>query len=96
MKIKIQKIFTQLRNELNNREDELLLKIDTKFKDAFIKEDSIKNFEKLPKQIKESLDDINEINKEWDNEHLNFYLNNCTKIENNIKNIKINNKNLEN
>ena len=31
LKIKIQKIFTELRNNLNNREDELLLKVDEKF-----------------------------------------------------------------
>ena len=31
LKIKIQKIFTKVRNEINNREDELLLEVDKKY-----------------------------------------------------------------
>ena len=65
MKINVQKIFTKLRNELNNREDELLLKIDDKFNNAFIKEENIKIFEKMPKKIQKILEEINSIDKDW-------------------------------
>ena len=49
LKIKIQKIFTLLRNELNKREDELLLKVDEEFDKAYFKEEIIKESEKLYK-----------------------------------------------
>ena len=48
LKLKIQKIFTKIRNELNNREDELLLDIDKRFENLFFKEEIIKDSEKLP------------------------------------------------
>ena len=35
LKLKIQKTFTKLRNELNNREDELLSEVDEKFENIF-------------------------------------------------------------
>ena len=95
MKIKIQKIFTNIRNALNNREDELLFKIDNKFNNIFIKEDIIKNYEKLPKQIQKLLEEINLINKEWDINNLNYFLNCCYNIENNINKIKIDNESLQ-
>ena len=40
LKLKIQKIFTKLRSDLNNREDELLLEIDKK-NESFISDDII-------------------------------------------------------
>ena len=58
MKIQIQKIFTKIRTEINNREDQLLSKIDKKFDNAFIKEVNIKQYEKLPKQIQKLLEEI--------------------------------------
>ena len=48
LKVKIQKIFTKIRNEINNREDELLLEVDKQFENVFFNEDIIKNSEKLP------------------------------------------------
>ena len=95
MKIKIQKIFTKFRNELNNREDELLLMIDNKFNNSFIKEDNIKNFEKLPNQITKVLEEIKLIDKDWDINKLNYFLNYCNSIENNINNIKKENESLQ-
>jgi hypothetical protein len=35
--MKISKIFTQIRNVINNREDELLLEVDNKYNDIFFK-----------------------------------------------------------
>ena len=45
LKIKIQKIFTNLRNALNNREDELLLEIDRQYNELFFNESIIKKSE---------------------------------------------------
>ena len=56
LKIKISKIFTQLRSELNEREDAILLEVDQKFDDLFFKEEFIKESEKLPKLAKNLLD----------------------------------------
>ena len=42
LKIEIQKLFTKLRNALNDREDELLIEVDKKFEDLFFKEELIK------------------------------------------------------
>ena len=50
LKIKVQKIFTKIRNILNNREDELLLGIDKNYDSSF-KEELIKEIERLPKKI---------------------------------------------
>ena len=96
MKLQIQQIFTKIRNELNNREDYLLQKIDKKFENTFIKEENIKKYEKLPNKIKKVLDEINSVNKEWNIEKLNFFLNSCDNIENNINNIKKVNEDLQN
>ena len=96
MKTKIQKIFTKIRNELNNREDALLNKIDEKFDNVFIKEANIKLYEKLPKQIQKLLEEINSVNKDWNIENLNYYLNCCSNIEVNINKIKNENKSLQN
>ena len=39
LKIKLQKIFSKIRNTLTDREDELLLDIDNKFNNLFINQD---------------------------------------------------------
>ena len=39
IKIKIQKTFTEIRNELNKREDDLLLEVDNYFTNHFFNED---------------------------------------------------------
>ena len=95
MKIEIQKLFTKIRNELNNREEALLKKIDEKFDNSFIKEQNIRQYEKLPKQIQKLLDEINLLNKEWKVENLNYYLNCCSNIETNISKIKDDNESLQ-
>ena len=90
LKIKIQKIFTDLRNNLNNREDELLSKVDEIFDIIPFNEKKIKDLEKLPNKIKISLEKGNKINNEWNNENeLCSIINGCLYIENNIKDIKL-------
>ena len=56
IKINIQKVFTKLRNCINDREDELLLYLDNKFDELYYNENIIKESEKLPKKIKISLE----------------------------------------
>ena len=52
LKTEIQKIFTKLRNVINNKEDEILLKIDTKYEELFSNKDYILEIEKLPEKNK--------------------------------------------
>ena len=70
MKIDVLKIFNKISSELNNREAQLISKIDEKFDNLFVKEKDIKLYEKIPKQIQNVLNEINSINKEWEIENL--------------------------
>ena len=54
--MEIQKVFTKLRNSLNDREDELLSDVDKSFDELFLNENVIKESEKLPNKIKVSLE----------------------------------------
>ena len=96
IKINIQKIFTTIRNKINQREDELLLDVDKIYDETFFSEDIIKKVEKLPKNIKESIQQGNLINNEWnENKYgLNFLINDCINIENNMKEIDIINESI--
>ena len=70
LKLYIQNIFTKMRNNLNDREDELLLEIDKVFNDKYLCEDLIKKAEKLPKAIKLSLNKGKLVDKELDSNNL--------------------------
>ena len=91
LKLKIQKIFTELRTALKEREDQLLLKVDEQFKNLFFDEEIIKIGEKLPKKLSVSLEKGKLLlDKVFDNNDnkLNALVNDCIYIENNIKDIK--------
>jgi len=91
LKLEIQKVFTKIRNAINDREDELLLEIDKAFNELFLNENIIKDSEKLPSKIEISLDKGKSINNNWTNFKLNSLINDCLNIENNISDInKIN------
>ena len=45
--MKIQKIFTKIRNALNDREDQLLIEVDNKFEELYFNDELIKKSEKL-------------------------------------------------
>ena len=94
LKLKVQKIFTKIRTSLNEREDEILEKIDDLFSKRYFDEDIINKSEKLPKKIKLTLHKANQINKEWNNDNLISYINDCINIENNINEINIINDNI--
>ena len=91
IKLEIQKLFTKIRNELSRREEELLLEVDNLFEKNFIKEEIIKEGEKLPNKVKISLEKCRNINIE--EIKLNSLINDCLNIEkdiNTIDNIKEN------
>ena len=89
IKLKISKIFTKIRNVVNEREDKLLSEVDNKFDESYFKEDIIKKGEKLPNQIKIYLDKGKILDKDWDEDEnkLISRINDCLNIENNIQNI---------
>ena len=94
VKLNIQKIFTNIRTALNEREDKLLLEVDEIYNNIFIKDEIIKESTKLPNKIKTSLEKANLIDKDWNNDSkLSLCINECLNIENNIKYInEINDK----
>ena len=94
LKLKVQNIFTKIRNALNDREIHLLLEIDNTHNNKYLDENIIKKGEKLPKQIKLSLEKGKLIDKEWDNNNLYSYINDAIKIENHINNINKINENI--
>ena len=88
LKIKIQKIFTKIRNSLNEREDELLSEVDNQFNDLFFNEELIKESQNLSNKVKTSLEKGKIIEKEWnDDNKLNSLIHDCINIEKIIKNI---------
>ena len=90
LKLKIQKIFTRIRNEINSREDFLLLEIDKKFENRFFSENTLKEVEKLPKKIKLSLEEGKSIDNENKlDKNLNSLIYRCINIENNIEEINL-------
>ena len=95
-KLKIVRIFTKIRNEINKREDELFSKLDDIYDNKYFKEDFIKKAEKLPEQIKMLLEKINIINEDWKEDNkLTERINDCLNIENKINNIFQMNENIE-
>ena len=83
IQISIQKLFTQIKNEINNREDALLSEIENKFKQFY--EEPIKNDNNIIKEINSN------INKKFNPNILdiNFFINEIEKLNeknNNIKN----------
>ena len=51
LKLEIQNVFTKIRNVLNNREDELLLKVDKEYENIFIIGKNLKNSGNSPCEI---------------------------------------------
>ena len=92
LKLDIQKIFTNLRNELNKKEDEILLQIDKEYEKLFFDENFARDIEKFPNKIDKSLKKGRSIEKIYNqNNQINSLINDCLNIENNLIDInKIN------
>ena len=89
LKNKIKNIFTKIRNNLNKREDELIMELDNKFNDLYFKEEIAKEGEKLPNKIKLSLEKGRIIENNWnDKDIIKSLINDCIIIENNVNAIK--------
>ena len=97
LKIKIQKLFTDIRNTLNEREDEILNEIEKKYDEIFIKENIIRESMKLPKKITNIIEKGNLIDKDWeDNNKLPCLINDCLNIQKDIALINSIEKNIKN
>ena len=93
LKLNIEKIFTKIRSAINDREDELLMELDNKFD---IKEENVKESQKLPNKIKSALEKGKIINQELNNENsLSSFINDCIIIENRIKDISTMNEKIK-
>ena len=89
LKKKIQILFTKLRNCINEREEEIMEKIDEAFNNLFIKEEFLKESDKMPEKIKLYIKKGKEIEyKSIYNENTNSLIYDCLNIENSIKSIK--------
>jgi len=97
LKLKIQKIFTNIRNEINNREDQLLIEAENIYNNKYFKDEFIKDIEKLPNKIKLSIEKGKIIDKEWNNNNrMIFIINDCINIENSINTINLMNEQIKN
>ena len=97
LKIKIQKIFTELRTIINDREDKLLLEVDKKYNKILINYNIIKKSEKLTEKLKESLEKGKLINiNDW-NDETKFIsvLNDSINILKNMDDIQLINDNIK-
>ena len=94
--MKVAKLFTNIRNNLSEREDKILFDIDEHFNNQFFKEEIIQQSEKLPNELKLSLEIGNNINNylNKNSKNLNEIINDCIFIENNVNNMKIIEKNI--
>ena len=87
LKLKIQNIFTKIRNELTIREDQLLLEVENKFNDLFINDELFNKYTKLPNKIKLSLEKGKNFDKENKDDKLNSIIYQCLQLEKNIEEI---------
>ena len=73
------------------------IEIDEEFNNIFFKEELIKEREKLPNKIKNSLEKGKIIEKKWNesDNNLSSLINDCINIENNIKEINLINDNIK-
>ena len=93
LKLTILKIFTNIRNEINKREDQIMDELDNLYNNMYFDESLIKKSEKITNQIKLNLEESKALENGWeDNNKFLSYIHNCINIENNIKYIiEINN-----
>ena len=88
IKLNILKIFTNIRNEVNDREDKIMNELDKLFDNIYFDEGLIKKSEKITSQIKLNLEESKSLDNDWEDKNkIISLIHNCINIENNIKNI---------
>ena len=95
LKLSVQKIFTKIRNTINDREDEILSQIDRLYSQINIEENNLKEINKLPNKISNSIKKGKEIEnkKDWNEESkYSSLVNDCLSLENCINNVDNTNK----
>ncbi len=90
LKLKVQNTFTKIRNEINNKEDNILLNIDKYYDNLYFINDLIKQGEKLPNKVKNTLEKGKILNDESkDNKNLRLFISRCLDMENIIQKIDL-------
>ena len=96
LKLNIMKLFTNIRNEINKREDQIINELDKLYDNIYFDESLIKKGEKITSQIKLNLEEGKIIENDWeDNNRYLSLINNCINIENNINYITDIKKNMK-
>ena len=84
----IKDVFEKIRFSLNKRENDIISILNKKCKNIVLNEDYIKEVDLLHKEITNSLENIQSIEKDWeDDEKLKILINKCILIENSTKKI---------
>ena len=93
LQINIQKIFIKIRKAVNERENEILLKVDELFsnnsnKEKEMNEEYDKFINKIKDLLKQSKNGIENLNRNKDYNKLSSFINDCINIEKSLLNIK--------
>ena len=90
LKVKIQNIFTEIRNKINEREDMILLEVDQIYDNTYIRDNTIKEIDNFPNKIKHSIEKGKLTEEEWqDKNKLSSIIHDCLNIEKNILSINL-------
>ena len=97
LKIRIQKFFTKIRNEINKREDQLLLIVEQVYENYFFNKNFSKDIDKIENKLNLSINKGMLVSNEYNNYEINFIslINDCILIEDCIKEINYLKENYE-
>ena len=97
LKIRIQKFFTKIRNEINKREDQLLLIVEQVYENYFFNKNLSKDIDKIENKLNLSINKGMLVSNEYNNDEINFIslINDCILIEDCIKEINYLKENYE-
>ena len=97
LKIRIQKFFTKIRNEINKREDQLLLIVEQVYENYFFNKNFSKDIDKIENKLNLSINKGMLVSNEYNNDEINFIslFNDCILIEDCIKEINYLKENYE-
>ena len=97
LKIRIQKFFTKIRNEINKREDQLLLIVEQVYENYFFNKNFSKDIDKIENKLNLSINKGMLVSNEYNNDEINFIslINDCILIDDCIKEINYLKENYE-